>query len=960
MFRWYARAEVCLAYLTDVAVIDSSHFSHSEWWTRGWTLQELLAPSLVVFLTKGWQVIGHKGRLTNSEDHAIHSNPGLCLDESIAAFTRIPVDVLRNYEQSRGLSPQEKLALAAGRKTSREEDMSYCLLGLLDVAMVANYGEGGDRARRRLLREVLQASRTADPTNLSSSDLFTIPEQSLARQYVGAPTSAQMYEKLRASLHFPQIDGRKGQIDNSYHGTYQWTLLSISSDDTEWDNFVAWLQNPECASHLYWISAKPGAGKSNLIHFLEENLNPSQHMFPWSQQSEVLIASYYFWNPGNILQKSLAGLLRTLLYQLLERSPETVLSCLLQDKQSHIYSSHSTNIWTKLELRKHLRQTMSVMSSSIRILILVDGLDELHGSDDDREELIELLQELGRYPFVKLCVSSRRWTIFQDAFNMCPQLRLENLNAGDISLYVQGQLGSQTRFQQILRHDNRGEQLLKDITTKAQGVFLWTRLVVKDLLRGVRDGDSLETLQQKVENVPGELNDYFSQMMETIDAHHRPQACAVLQIALHDENEWIQLSSLRLMDFVFIAHASTDFALTDQLQRYVSELASTDALVYTLDSTLRMLSSRCKGLLDCFFHENSAFFNDTEETNSLSVSRLPNSVITALRLHKNVAFDLRVDFMHRSLRDFLLEPDNQHFLHQHTGGPFDARNYLRNARLCQLFICMNWRLRTEAAVGHASYVICTMSSPHFRRTARCAHFASKLQHALGYILINLDYMPEYWYIYGTFKLWHQEQSSFLSLAIDFNWAWYLETALTAEVVRTKQGRPILDYILRPRFSSQGGDNKFSIGNQYPMSDLVRRVVSLGADPNELYDGIPVWSRFLTFVLYYGRTVNKTDTLISAYALSIAAMLGAGASLSVKQQHLQSSVFMDPSDRYGFALAPQSTEFGYSLGKEISVTDVFESLRFFLGNAVDFLNEVAEQQRTDRFPSEHHRSHMLPK
>ena len=61
MYKWYANAEVCLAYLADVEARDLNSFKQSEWFLRGWTLQELLAPRTVVFLARDWTILGHKG-----------------------------------------------------------------------------------------------------------------------------------------------------------------------------------------------------------------------------------------------------------------------------------------------------------------------------------------------------------------------------------------------------------------------------------------------------------------------------------------------------------------------------------------------------------------------------------------------------------------------------------------------------------------------------------------------------------------------------------------------------------------------------------------------------------------------------------------------------------------------------------------------------------------------------------
>ncbi|KAE8152639.1 heterokaryon incompatibility protein-domain-containing protein [Aspergillus avenaceus] len=151
MFEWYRASTVCYAYLEDVDEPYSARIGHtyytyaptgdkSRWYTRGWTLQELLAPSNVVFYNKNWHVMGTKVHLV----------------EEISDATGID-DVNLIHYGIRPTSVGQKLSWAAGRKTTREEDQAYCLLGLLGVHIPLLYGEG-HRAFRRLQEEVIRSS----------------------------------------------------------------------------------------------------------------------------------------------------------------------------------------------------------------------------------------------------------------------------------------------------------------------------------------------------------------------------------------------------------------------------------------------------------------------------------------------------------------------------------------------------------------------------------------------------------------------------------------------------------------------------------------------------------------------------------------------------------------------------------------------------------------------------------
>ena len=146
MFRWYQEAQICYAYLSDVpdgvAGLDVA-FRKSLWFTRGWTLQELLAPCSVEFYAADWTLIGSK---TSRADE-------------IASITGIDLGALKNdWDGGRDkYRAAEKMSWAAHRHVTRTEDMAYCLLGLFDANMPLLYGEGGHKAFRRLQEVVFES-----------------------------------------------------------------------------------------------------------------------------------------------------------------------------------------------------------------------------------------------------------------------------------------------------------------------------------------------------------------------------------------------------------------------------------------------------------------------------------------------------------------------------------------------------------------------------------------------------------------------------------------------------------------------------------------------------------------------------------------------------------------------------------------------------------------------------------
>ncbi|KAF2818545.1 HET-domain-containing protein [Ophiobolus disseminans] len=144
MFRWYQRATVCYVYLSDFSS-GHSEWNRSlspaikkcKWFTRGWTLQELIAPLKVDFFSKEWTKLGNKQSLAQT----LHERTGIALQALEGnPMTLFPVE--------------ERMSWVTGRETTRAEDAAYCLLGIFDVQIPLLYGEGQQRAINRLRREI--------------------------------------------------------------------------------------------------------------------------------------------------------------------------------------------------------------------------------------------------------------------------------------------------------------------------------------------------------------------------------------------------------------------------------------------------------------------------------------------------------------------------------------------------------------------------------------------------------------------------------------------------------------------------------------------------------------------------------------------------------------------------------------------------------------------------------------
>ena len=205
MYQWYERAMKCYAFFDDVFLRPGDpklaamerpdgpgnqslfeaigrSFRYSRWWTRGWTLQELIAPLDVEFYNFDWE------RLTSKR----------ACKSFIKFFTGIALSVLDHSAALSSICAAERISWASSRRTTREEDMAYCLLGILDVNMPLLYGEGGRRAFQRLQEQFIAANE--DYTLFLWGLGPPRPGPLVEHRVLAKPSRAPEYQEFKAAL----------------------------------------------------------------------------------------------------------------------------------------------------------------------------------------------------------------------------------------------------------------------------------------------------------------------------------------------------------------------------------------------------------------------------------------------------------------------------------------------------------------------------------------------------------------------------------------------------------------------------------------------------------------------------------------------------------------------------------------------------------------------------------------
>jgi hypothetical protein len=388
MFRWYRNAAKCYVYLSDVSIDGSDNndqsfewtwepaFRKSRWFTRGWTLQELIAPASVEFFSAEGKQLGDK----------------TLLEQQIHEITGISVQALRGSALSQ-FPVDERILWAAKRKTKRKEDEAYCLFGLFDIHMPLIYGEGKDRAFIRLKEEIYKSSRDG---------IYASQQDRQRHRIITDWLSTTTFPTQQSDI-----------IARREPGTGQWFL--------ETPQFTRWL----CSSKAtLFCPGIPGAGKTMMAAITINHL--------MTMQSSSTGLAYIFCNYQAQVEQNITGLLAAILKQLVQGRPS------IAEHVSRLYEYHSSRR-TRPLLEDVFAVLQITLKSFSNVYIIVDALDECSNRDSTRSRLLAKLRDLQLEADLRVMVTSRFMPDIENEFRSMPTLEVRASNA-DMKRFLEGQV----------------------------------------------------------------------------------------------------------------------------------------------------------------------------------------------------------------------------------------------------------------------------------------------------------------------------------------------------------------------------------------------------------------------------------------------------------------------------------------------------------------------------------------
>ncbi len=374
---------------------------------------------------------------------------------------------------------------------------------------------------------------------ITSEDLKHLPDLSLlleATQSLNGSLEQGMKKVIAETqilrcLWFRSIDNRRTNIEDAHLETLNWALEPPKYQNARWDSLSEWLR---AGSGIYWVSGKAGSGKSTLMKSLWYSERAKKLLDDWASPSPypIVRSSFFFYFLGTIEQKSLDFMCRGLLYYILESEPTMIPAVLPNMWREAQYTSGSPLTLPSLaEMTEALRSLGSNQLDTRRFCIFIDGLDEFSGSCADA---VKFIKRLAACQNVKVLVSSRPIPACVQAFAAGPSLRLQDLNRVDIVSYVDSVVGGDSRMQGLTEtYPDDASKIITDLVEKSSGIFLWVVLACRSVLDGLAAFDSITELQERVDELPPELEDLFRHMLERIEQRYRLEASKLLLLCFH-------------------------------------------------------------------------------------------------------------------------------------------------------------------------------------------------------------------------------------------------------------------------------------------------------------------------------------------------------------------------------------------------------------------------------------------
>jgi hypothetical protein len=389
-------------------------------------------------------------------------------------------------------------------------------------------------------------------------------------RYYGDESQLSPAERQRAredailsSLYFTDMSAREQAIDSPCDDTFGWIFDERVTKHEEYTHYQEdicnlmsrWLEHEH---GMFFIVGKAGSGKSTLMRFLAGHKTTRKLLHSWAERRGCALAvhAHYFWCFGSQLQSSQEGLWRNILYAIAQED-RNLASDMFAKRAGGDYQTLAqlrSQPWARNELINAISLLVGQLEvQKIAFCLFIDGLDEYQGESGDEMMLIEELRQLLRSPYIKICASSRPRNLFEEAFGYKDyqwKLALHLLTRGDMVQLARTRLYKDDAFCKLVNRGDRRQAFITAITDKSQGVFLWTVLVVREMIREAHQAGTIDELKARLDELPIELGGekgMYHRIVERSDPRYRKYMARLLLVMLEAGHEKLRLEDVHFL-----------------------------------------------------------------------------------------------------------------------------------------------------------------------------------------------------------------------------------------------------------------------------------------------------------------------------------------------------------------------------------------------------------------------------
>ncbi|KEZ45757.1 hypothetical protein SAPIO_CDS1557 [Scedosporium apiospermum] len=517
-----------------------------------------------------------------------------------------------------------------------------------------------ERVKEDVVKEILAYSTPPAPANKDEESLENISK--MLRELHVSARAIPVKQRILRQLVFNEMRWRREQIYVADDTTCGWVFKDYDASRNDEGNdgpadsrtgskgrsgkgpesrheeasmkIRSWLRHDH---HILHLSGKAGSGKSTLMRYIARHKATQEDLKQWAGQKTLVTADFYFWNSGSDLQRSLQGLYRSLLFEVLYAAPELIAEVFPRQWNRFQAEVGDRRVESVDFGEEQIRDAFEILmnrtgeASGCRFCFFIDGLDEYHGDMMAHEELALKLRQWTKGRGVKILTSARPQQEYSGILEFTSNtIHLHTINRPDIKAYCK------SRFANDRVASNTGdtyEEIISKISSYAEGVFLWACLVVNKLLEAIRQGDPHWVLQKKLDETPRELNKLYTDLRNSIASPIDRVRCdrMLLLAAKNPTSEELSALSFSWLD-------EGELQNPDFLSDMLREPYSPREMYQRVSRVNKLIGSLTKGLLE---YSPKTFLTIAEQKQ-----------YEVLQTH-NVAF------FHRTVKEYLLESEDR-------------------------------------------------------------------------------------------------------------------------------------------------------------------------------------------------------------------------------------------------------------------------------------------------------------